>query len=218
MSPGELERNGSTYCDRSARWREPVLLAAVAGTLYFVNLSATHLWDIDEAIFSQAAREMYQRGDYVVPYFNGEVFPDKPPLMYWAMIAGYGLLGTTELAARLGSALAGVASVLVTYYLGRILFSPRAGLWAGLVLATSLNFNVIARAATPDAYLTLFSALAMLAFVRATAVKETSSSRYTWRGKTTFAPSWLAWGVIYAAMGIGVLTKGPVAVVLPTAV
>ncbi len=169
--------------------RHQLLLAAIAGLMFFVNLGATHLWDVDEAIFSQAAREMYERGDLVTPYFNGEVFPDKPAMMYWLMASAYEVFGTTEFAARFWSAAFGVGSVLLVYRLGRLMFSPTVAFWAGLILATTLNFNIIARAATPDAFLTFFSALAMLVFVSATAKARTQSGEPNernapWAGQT----------------------------------
>ena len=80
-----------------ARLRPQLVLAAIAGAMFFVNLGATHLWDVDEAIFSQAAKEMHARGDAVVPYFNGQVFPDKPALMYWLMIGAYELFTVVRL-------------------------------------------------------------------------------------------------------------------------
>ena len=84
--------------------RNQMVLSAIAAVLFFANLGGAHLWDVDEAIFAEAAKEMFQRGDYVVPYFNGAVFPDKPAMMYWLMISAYHVLGTTELAARFWSA------------------------------------------------------------------------------------------------------------------
>ncbi len=136
--------------------RSQLLLAAIAAVMFFANLGGTHLWDIDEAIFSQAAKEMLERGDAVVPYFNGAMFPDKPALMYWMMISAYQLFGVTEFAARFWSAIFGILSVLLTYRLGRLMFSPAVGFWSGLILASTLNFNVIARAATPDSFLVFF--------------------------------------------------------------
>ncbi len=200
-----------------------VLLAKVAAIAFFTCLGGAHLWDVDEAIFSQTAREMFDRGDAVVPYFNGELFAHKPPLLYWLMMAAYRLLGTSELAARMPSALAGVACVLLTYRLGRLVFSPSVGLWAGLILASNISFALIARAATPDALLTLLSTLALYAFVAATAKArirsgEPNERNAAWAGQTRFEPSWRGWMMIYAAMGLAVLTKGPVGVVLPTAV
>ncbi len=143
------------------RW----FLAGLAGLVFFVNLGRARLWDIDETIFAQTAAEMSERGDWVVPYFNHQLFPDKPPLMYWGMISAYKVFGVGELAARFWSALFGLGTVLLTYEIGRRLFSPCVGFWAGLVLATNLNFGFIARAATPDAMLTFFSTLALWIFV-----------------------------------------------------
>ncbi len=202
--------------------RPQLLLAAIAGAMFFVNLGATHLWDVDEAIFSQAAKEMYERGDAVTPYFNGAVFPDKPAMMYWLMMSAYEVFGPTEFAARFWSAVFGVGSVLLTYRLGRLVFSPSVAFWSGLILATSMNFNVIARAATPDSFLTFFSTLAMLLFVSGTAKAralsgEPNERNTPWAGQTRFEPTWAGWCLIYAAMGAGVLTKGPIGVVLPTA-
>lgn len=203
--------------------RHQSLLALLAAVLFLTNLGATHLWDVDEAIFSQAAKEMFERGDYVVPYFNGQVFPDKPAMMYWLMIGAYKTFGTTEFAARFFSAVAGIGSVLLTYRIGRMTLSPRAGLWAALVLATCFNFNLIARAATPDALLTFFTTLAIYLFVRATAVARAPGDAWNernapWVGQRSFAPSWRGWALVYAAMAAGVLTKGPIGVVLPTAI
>jgi 4-amino-4-deoxy-L-arabinose transferase-like glycosyltransferase len=143
--------------------------------------------------------------------------------MYWLMIAGYQLFGTTEFAARFWSAAFGVGSVLVTYRLGRLMFSPSAGFWSGLALASCVQFTIIARAATPDSFLVFFSTLAVLIFVSSTAKARITSGTANgrnapWAGQTAFEPSWAAWALTYAAMGLGVLTKGPVGVVLPTAV
>jgi 4-amino-4-deoxy-L-arabinose transferase-like glycosyltransferase len=203
--------------------RHQALLAAIAAAMFFANLGGAHLWDVDEAIFSQAAKEMLVRGDYVIPYFNGDVFPDKPALMYWFMISAYKVFGPTEFAARFWSAVFGIGSVLVTYRLGRLMFSPAVGIWSGLILASCVSFNIVARAATPDAYLVFFSTLAMLLFVGSTAKARTLSGEPNernapWVGQTRFEPSWPSYALIYAAMGLGVLTKGPIGVVLPTAV
>ena len=86
-----------------------------------------------------------------------------------------------------------------------------------------MSFTVIARAATPDSFLVFFSTLAMLLFVAGTAKARVASGEPNernapWAGQTRFEPSWASCALIYAAMGCGVLTKGPIGVVLPTAV
>jgi 4-amino-4-deoxy-L-arabinose transferase-like glycosyltransferase len=213
--------------------RHPMLLAVIAAFVFFTNLGAAHLWDVDEAIFAAAAKEMLARGDHMVPYFNGEVFTHKPAMMYWFMIAAYEMFGPTEFAARFWSAVFGIGSVLLTYRLGWLMFSPTVGFLSGLVLASSLNFNLIARAATPDSFLVFFSTLAVLVFVSGTGRAKAPSANTNerepnelsanaceapWAGQTRFEPSWATYTLTYAAMGCGVLTKGPIGVLLPTAV
>lgn len=208
-------------------------LLLLAGTvLFFTNLGATRLWDDDEAIFSQAAWEMLDRGDYIVPRFNDKLFPDKPILMYWLIIGAYKVFGATEFAARFWSAIFGLGTVLLTYRLGCLLYSARVGVWAGLILASSLNFGIVARAATPDSLLIFFSTLALSLFVEGLARNRGGSfvpdsadpaaetgwfasraDHPAWR----IRPSWRTWLFTYAAMGLAVLVKGPVGVVLPTA-
>lgn len=195
----------------NSRARQGLLLAAVAAMMLFTRLGAARLWDEDEPIFAGAAREMLDRGDWVVPYFNGSPLPDKPALMYWSMMAGYALFGVTEFAARCGSAVCGVAIVLLVWQLGRRLFSARAGFWAGMALATSLNFVLVMRAATPDAYLVLFSTLSLYLFVRGAQPQGVTGCSLSGEpGRGSYAAS-------YAAMGFAALAKGPVGIVLPAA-
>lgn len=146
---------------------------------------------------------MFVAGDPVAPVYNGELFTHKPPWLYWGIMLGYELFGCNEFAARCGSALAGLATVLVTYAIGRRLFSARVGFWGGVILGVCLQFSLIARAATPDAWLTLFCTLGTVMFARGVA----PGARLT---TSTYA-------LAYAFLGLGILVKGPVAIVLPVA-
>ncbi|MSR56134.1 MAG: glycosyltransferase family 39 protein [Planctomycetaceae bacterium] len=183
--------------------RQGMLLTVIAAVVFVTRLGATHLWDDDETFFAEVAREMHERDDLIVPWFNQKLFAHKPPFMYWMMIGAYRVFGVNEFAARFPSALFGLATVLLVWRLGRMLYSPRVGFWAAVVLATSLNFAVIARAATSDAELTFFCTLAIYFFVRGSALNQSS-----WR---TFA-------LAYASMGVAVLVKGPIGVLLPASV
>lgn len=202
------------------RWTHYAVLVAVGSFIFLTNLGATRLWDVDEAIFSEAAVEMMQRGDWVTPYYNGRLFAHKPPFMYWCQIAAFQVLGTTEFAARIFSALFGIATLLVTYELGRTLFNVRAGMWGGIVLAGCINYIVIARAATPDAYLTFFCTLALLILVRGTRGTTTAGAEQAARGpwQPVLPGTWSTYALSYAVMGIATLVKGPVGIVLPMAV
>src|SRR5438132_1278268 len=80
-----------------------LLLCAIA---FFWRLGGNGIWDLDEALYTESAREMRMTGDYVTPRVNGEPFFEKPPLIYWEAAALFCLFGTSELHARLPSALA----------------------------------------------------------------------------------------------------------------
>lgn len=205
-------------------WREGLLLVALCAIVFLTQLGATHLWDDDEGFFAETAREMLERGDLVVPWFNGELFAHKPPFMYWMMMGAYRVLGVNEFAARLPSALFGCGTVLLVWRIGRILYSPRAGFWAGIVLATSLNFVVIARAATADAELAFFCTLPIYFFIRrAAGIGGVQASACLATGdrlkpELQRQPALQQLLPAYAAMGVAMLVKGPIGVVLPTSV
>jgi 4-amino-4-deoxy-L-arabinose transferase-like glycosyltransferase len=193
--------------------RHQLLITAIGLIVFFVNLGATRLWDQDEAYFARTAVEMHQHQEWVVPYFNGEVFAHKPPLMFWMMRIGFLLFGVNEFAARFWSAASSLATALLLYRLGRRMFNAEVGLWSAVAICTAMMFDVVARAATPDSFLVFFSALAIYLFARhedwnnepektcATAADRPLSSR--------------AWVAIYAVMGLAVLVKGPIGVLLP---
>lgn len=196
-----------------------LILLLVGCLAYGVNLGATRLWDVDEAIFSETAVEMMERGDWVTPYYNGHFFSHKPPFMYWCQIAAFQLFGQTEFAARLFSALFSVGSLIVTYEIGVMLFNRRAAFWGALSLAGFVHFAVIGRAATPDAHLTFFSTLTMFLLVKGTgsvSCHSNSNAHGCW--KPVLPISRQTYFVAYCAMAVGTLVKGPVAVIIPMAV
>ena len=104
----------------SEHGRHQFILVLLCAVIYFTNLGGTHLWDEDEAHFGSTVTEMMQRGNYVVPYFNGEISLHKPAFMYWVMIAGVQIFGNTEFALRFGSAIFSIGTVLLTYHTGRM--------------------------------------------------------------------------------------------------
>lgn len=197
------------------------LLLAVTATVYFTNLGAAKLWDRDEPRNAGCAREMLERGDWVTPYFNGELRTHKPVLAYWLMMSAYGLFGVNEFAARFWSAALGVGTSLASYVIVRRLFSPQVGLWAGLAMGTSVMFCLASRAATPDACLIFCSTMAILCYVVGTFRDSTHDGEFQppqTRAPGRFFPAWPMAALMYAWMGLGMLAKGPVGLILPTAV
>jgi len=176
-----------------------LVLAAVCIPLFFVGLGASALLDPDEPYYAVPAREMLDAGEWKIPLFRGEPWFDKPILFYWVVLAAYHVMGVGEAAARIGSALAALGGVLALWSLARKLkMPPRAAFISALVLATSLGYVVVARAAITDMTLTLFLVLGMLAVAH---FLETRGA----------FPAYLAG----AAFGLATLTKGPVGVLVP---
>lgn len=183
-----------------------LLLLAAAAALSLPNLGAPSLWDIDEGHNAEAAREMLDSGNWLVPTFNFQLRDHKPPLLYWLQIVAYEWFGVNEFSARLPSALAALAAVLLTYELGRLMFGPGAGLLAGLILASAGMFCAAAHFANPDS---LLDALTLATFF------------LFWRGisRSASASRLNRWCVPVAlCMALAVLTKGPVGLLLPMTV
>ncbi|MHB8954068.1 MAG: glycosyltransferase [Pirellulaceae bacterium] len=175
-----------------------VLLGLLAGLLLLGNLAYPFI-EPDESRYAQVALEMLQSGDFVVPRLLGEPYLDKPPLLYWVTAASLRALGPHEFGARFSSAFAGILTVLVTFVLGTRLFGSRPALLASLMLLLSLGFVLAGRFLIMDGLLTLFTTVCLLASILAV------------RGPQVRLAWWLLAAV---ACSLGILTKGPVAVVL----
>lgn len=182
----------------------PLAIALIGLTWALIclpNLGVPSLWEVDEGHNTNAAQTMLESGNYIVPTFNYELRDDKPALLYWLQVFAFQWVGVNEWAARLPSALAALLSLLLIYELGRKLFNPVVGLLASLILCTSIGFCVAAHFANPDALLTLFVLATFYCF---------------WKDYRD--PGRLQFIGVGAAMGLGVLAKGPVAIVLPMAI
>ncbi len=143
-----------------------LLLTAGTAALFLGGLGRLPLFGRDEALYAEAGREMLATGDWVTPRVNGGPFFEKPPLYYWAAAASYRASGVSPLSARLPSALMAIATVLLTARIGARVWGRRAGLLAGIALATSLQFALIGRLGIMDAPLTCLTVLALLAYER----------------------------------------------------
>ena len=135
---------------------------AVAGSFFFA-LGRAPLFDVDEGAFSQATLEMFQRGDFLSTYLNGEPRYDKPILIYWLQAASVLAFGVNEFAFRFPSALCATLWVLLTFLFARSYFGVQRALLAAALMATSLGVYIIGRAATADALLNMLIAASMFA-------------------------------------------------------
>lgn len=181
-------------------FREVLLIFGLASLLFLSGNSILPLIDRDEPRFAEAAREMLQRDDLIIPWFNGDYRFDKPPLIYWCQIACYKVFGETEFASRLPSALFGAGTAVLIFLLGRRLASARVGWMAALMFATCLQTVVHARLAVAD--------MAMIFFV--TLSGWTGWELATHR-KAPGTPCRPRWSVFWLSMGLGFLAKGPIA-------
>ena len=181
-------------------------LALLCLPLFFFRLGAWALFDADEGRYAEIPRAMLQNGDWVTPMLNGVKFFDKPPLLYWLSAICYQIFGVNEFGARFVPALAATLAVFGTYGLGRRMFGARAGLWSAIILATSLGWPIMGRAVLTDMLVSslTFLSIAFWWIGRSEISKPTASQR------TAF---WLFFG-FWTALALGVLAKGPVAVVL----
>jgi len=151
-----------------------------------------------EIYFLDAARSMVESGDWLVPRYRGEPFFDKPALTYWLIGAAMEWLGPTAAAGRAVSSVAALCLLAATAWLGSRLVGRDAALAGTIVLATSVAFMSFGRIAMSDMLLALFSTLAVGLAVRA------------W-----LAPAPWVLPVLGLVLGLGFLTKGPIALLLP---
>jgi 4-amino-4-deoxy-L-arabinose transferase-like glycosyltransferase len=156
--------------------------------------------DVD-AVQAQIARNMLASSDYVTARLDGVAYLEKAPLVYWMMAASYKIFGVHDWAARLPLALAVVLLCFVTYRFGRWAFDDRAGMFAGIILATSVGLFLFTRILIPDAMLTLTVTGAIWAWLRLLEPDEEHPHR------------WAA--VMGVCFGAGLLLKGLIAVVFP---
>jgi 4-amino-4-deoxy-L-arabinose transferase-like glycosyltransferase len=167
-----------------------VLLAVGAALIIFARAGAGTLANFDDAYYAEKAKQMLRTGDWLTPRFAGIERLDNPPLVLWLMAASFAVLGVTNFAAVLWSALAGVACVVATHRLALRLGREPFEAWAaGVVLLGTGYFLKYANHAMFDVILTLLFLCTLLAYRRA------------WEGSPA------AWAAVGVFTGLGVLTK-----------
>jgi hypothetical protein len=194
---------GSFFSPEDAR-RSAIIMGLICFIAFFLRLGANGLFDLDEALYANAAREMVLRGDYVSPTVNGAFFFEKPPFVYWCSALCFHLIGINEFAARLPSAIASTLLSFLIFRFGSRHFGLRAGFLAGAFFALSPIVLGAGRQLTTDAMLDLWIAIALISFFSAATSADAKGKRWYYG----------FWG----ACAIGVLTKGAPGIILPLAV
>ncbi|OGP14183.1 MAG: hypothetical protein A2054_09385 [Deltaproteobacteria bacterium GWA2_55_10] len=184
--------------------KEKWIAAGLGLLVVFVSFFKTGgflLFDVDEAVFSAAAREMVETGNLITPTYNYEPRYDKPILIYWFMSSAFKLFGTTEFAARFTSSLFGVLLSAMTFLFVRKVKGLNAAIFATLALAVNLEFFVYSHSAVTDMTLAFFITASIYSFYLGTLEG----------GRRWFIGFWIA-------AALAVLTKGVVGLLFPMAV
>ncbi len=187
--------------------RSPYLFWVLIGCIvYMPFLGASQLFDWDEINFAESAREMLVTGDYLTVQINFQPFWEKPPIFMWLQVLSFQLFGiftdrawvSMEFAARFPNALIGIATLLIIYRIGKKHVSEHFGhLWAFSYLA-AMTPHVYASSGIIDPLFNLFIFVGIYFYSRFYA--QPNSLR------------WAIWAGV--SIGLGMLTKGPVALLL----
>ncbi|HKN24354.1 MAG TPA: glycosyltransferase family 39 protein [Candidatus Acidoferrum sp.] len=196
-----IERVASSADRGGTRYETSLVLILIAAAVSFgCIISPPSLMDDVDAVQAQIARNMLTSGDWVIAHLDGVPYVEKSPLIYWMIAISFRIFGVHDWAARIPVAFAAVLLAWITYRYGRWAFTPRAGYYAGIVLATCVGLFLFTRILIPDVMLTLTTCLAYWAFQRAMDPDE---------------PQTRLWAAVLAAsLGAGVMLKGLIALVV----
>ncbi len=175
-----------------------LILFCLAFINFIAPLGIAPLFDLDEGAFSEATREMIESGNYITTYLNGNLRFDKPILIYWLQAFSVKLFGLNEFALRFPSALSAMLWAYSIWYFTKKEFNEKVAFLATLFMISSLQINIIAKAAIADSLLNLFITTTLFS---AWIYIKSKDKRYLY--------------ATFALMAFGTLTKGPVAIMIP---
>ncbi|OPY81084.1 MAG: Undecaprenyl phosphate-alpha-4-amino-4-deoxy-L-arabinose arabinosyl transferase [Syntrophorhabdus sp. PtaU1.Bin153] len=171
-----------------------VVLLSIAAAFSFQG--SRGLYETTEGRYAEAAREMVETGNYLVPTLDYQPHWTKPPLAYWGMAAGLMLFGQSEGGIRFSNSLAFFLTILAVMVLGSSLWGRRTGIIAGLIYLSSPFPFLGANAVATDTLLTFWEISAVLCYIKSYRSMDS-------RRKTT----WII--LMWIFFGLGFLTKGP---------
>ena len=176
-----------------------LILIAISIYLFIFKLGESSLWNMDEPIYGEVAKEVLKLGDWITLHFNYQPWFDKPPLYTWLTAITFRIFGCSEFTTRIWSALFGIGGVIAVYFLGKNIFNKRAGFLSGLILATNLQYIIQSRLALLDVPLSFFISLSILFF---------------YLGDKIPNKRWY-YLLSFIFMALATLTKGPIGILLP---
>ncbi len=187
-----------------------LFVLAVALFLCFFRLGSVTLFDVDEAVFAQATKEMVASNNWITPTYDGENRYDKPILFYWLMAASYKIFGINEFGARFPSAVSAFLLSLAVYLFTKRVLGEQSAFYATIPLVLSPYFLVYSHAAVTDMTLTLLVTLSLFCFyISVTDEKGRPSAHPPLR-----KPDRYIYG-FYAFSALAFLTKGLIGILFP---
>ena len=185
-----------------------ILIVATLYVCYFSHLGAIGFVGPDEPRYAWIARDMVETGDWVTPRLYGKPWFEKPVLYYWGAALCFKLLGVSEAAARLPSAISALFATLALAWLALRLYGAETARWLLLLLPTTVGMIGFSHAAATDMP---FSAMLTIAMVCAAVVLGLTRNE-----NTPILPRtpWLALILFGFFLGLAVLAKGPATIIL----
>jgi len=203
--PTKLVRDPASREPSEHTWAVVLLIILAVFSNYLFVSTRTTLWDRDEPRYARCAMEMVESGNYLLPTFNGQIWFDKPPLLYWLMSLPIHLTGPTELACRFFGVLGTTLTCLLTFFIGKQLLGTKAGLWAMIILASTLMILIVGTTAISDAVLLPFIVAVMTVFAQSISFQPSQPLRL----QLPAIPLSHIF-LVGVALGLGMLTKGPI--------
>jgi 4-amino-4-deoxy-L-arabinose transferase-like glycosyltransferase len=185
-----------------------LLLLVVGAALFIPFIGNVPLFDWDEVNFAESAREMLLTGNYRMVQIDFQPFYEKPPLFIWLQAFSMSVFGVNEFAARLPNAICGIATMLVVFNVGRSVFNSRFGIFWALIFAASFLPQIYFKSGIIDPVFNLLIFIGIYFLYKLTVENEFEDRKTKRRNKR------LHLFISGLAIGLAVLTKGPVAILI----
>ncbi|MBP9560922.1 MAG: glycosyltransferase family 39 protein, partial [Syntrophorhabdaceae bacterium] len=174
----------------------------IAIPLFSLGLTNHGLWSPDEPRVAEIGREMALTGNWIVPTLNQRPFLEEPPLYYGILALTFKIFGVSDRVVRIPSALFGLAGVIVTFFIGNLLFGPGVALLSALILATGGEYFKVAHSVIVDSVLTFFIICAMGFFVAGYLTEDKRKKLFYY-------------ALLYVSASLAFYTKGFIGIVIP---
>lgn len=190
------------FCNKHAECLTILGLAILFYFIFFHDIGSYSLMDVDETRYVAMAKDMFHSKDFLTLYLNGEYFFEKPPLYFWQECLSFAFWGKVdEWTARFPVALLGFIFSFIVYFTSKKRVDRRFGVFTSLIIATSLEFIMLARYAILDIVLTFYIGLALVCYFQVYFCQENHKKYYWW--------------AFYAFSALAIMAKGIPGFVVP---